>query len=110
MVRTKQSVSYKISIGKVPKIAACKAASNCSSSSSSGHKSESSPSTSKNKYSGGGNPVHPREIPVWQKEITCFFQVKNDELPLPSANGEDEDDDVVEVPPQEMMQAGSSKM
>lgn len=62
------------------------------------------------KYSGGGNPVHPREIPVWQKEITCFFQAKNGELPLPSANDEDEDDAVVEIPLQEMMQAGSSKM
>ncbi|XP_003248329.1 PCNA-associated factor [Acyrthosiphon pisum] len=107
MVRTKQSVSYKISIGKVPKIAACKAA---IASSSSGSSSSSSPSTSKNKYSsGGGNSVHPREIPFWQKEITCFFQVKKDEeLPQPSAN--DEDDDVVELPPPEMMQAGSSKM
>lgn len=108
MVRTKQSVSYKISIGKVPKIAACKAAS-----SSGGSSSSSSPSTSKNRYScGGGNPVHPREIPFWQKEITCFFQVKNDkepdELPRPSAN--DEDGDVVELPPPDMMQAGSSKM
>ncbi|XP_015374150.1 PREDICTED: PCNA-associated factor-like [Diuraphis noxia] len=103
-----------VSIGKVPKIAACKAAaaSSCSGSSSSGHKSASSPSTSKNKYSGGGNPVHPREIPVWQKEITCFFQAKNDELPLPrpSANDENEDDAVVEIPLQDMMQAGSSKM
>ncbi|XP_060857553.1 PCNA-associated factor-like [Metopolophium dirhodum] len=110
MVRTKQSVSYKISIGKVPKIAACKAA---MASSSGGSSSSSSPSTSKNRYSGGGgNPVHPREIPFWQKEITCFFQVKNDkeidELPRPSAN--DEDDDVVELPPPETMQAGSSKM
>ncbi|KAL5237295.1 hypothetical protein ACI65C_004705 [Semiaphis heraclei] len=110
MVRTKQSVSYKISIGKVPKIAACKAAAASSCSGSSGHKSAPSPSTSKNKYSGGGNPVHPREIPVWQKEITCFFQAKNGELPLPSANDEDEDDAVVEIPLQEMMQAGSSKM
>lgn len=24
----------------------------------------------------GGNPICPREIPAWQKEITCFFQVK----------------------------------
>jgi len=62
------------------------------------------------KYSGGGNPVHPREIPVWQKEITCFFQAKNDELPLPSANDENEGDAVVEIPLQETMQAGSSKM
>ncbi|KAL4103711.1 hypothetical protein QTP88_019055 [Uroleucon formosanum] len=94
------SVFGRFSVGKVPKIAACKAtmAGSCGGSSSSGHKSSSSPSTSKNKYSGGGNPVHPREIPVWQKEITCFFQVKN------------EDDDVIELPPQETMQAGSSKM
>ncbi|KAF0765230.1 PCNA-associated factor-like [Aphis craccivora] len=94
----------------MPKIAACKAAvaGGCSGSSSSGHKSSSSPSTSKNKYS-GGNPVHPREIPVWQKEITCFFQVKNDEQSqMPSANNEDEDDDVVELLPQETTQAGSS--
>lgn len=60
------------------------------------------------KYS-GGNPVHPREIPVWQKEITCFFQVKNDEQSqMPSANNEDENDDVVELLPQETTQAGSS--
>jgi len=60
------------------------------------------------KYS-GGNPVHPREIPVWQKEITCFFQVKNDEQSqIPSANNEDEDDDVIELLPQETTQAGSS--
>ncbi|XP_025208273.1 PCNA-associated factor-like [Melanaphis sacchari] len=106
MVRTKQSMSYKVSAGRIPKIAACKAAvaGGCSVSSSSGHKSSSSPSTSKNKYS-GGNPVHPREIPVWQKEITCFFQVKNDEQSrLLSAN--EEDDDVVELCSQETAQKG----
>jgi len=61
------------------------------------------------KYS-GGNPVHPREIPVWQKEITCFFQVKNDEQSQPSANDEDEDEDIVELRPQETMQTGSSEI
>lgn len=108
MVRTKQSMSYKISAGRTPKIAACKAAMASSSKGggSSGHKSSSSPSTSKNKYS-GGNPVHPREIPVWQKEITCFFQVKNDEQSQPPANDENEDDDVVELPSQKA--SGSSE-
>uniref|UniRef100_A0A2S2PHJ7 PCNA-associated factor n=1 Tax=Schizaphis graminum TaxID=13262 RepID=A0A2S2PHJ7_SCHGA len=116
MVRTKQSMSYKVSVGRIPKIAACKAsaAGGCSGSSSSGHKLPSSPSTSKNKYS-GGNPVHPREIPAWQKEITCFFQVKDDEQSqLPSANNveeeEEEDDDVVEIRPQETLQTGSSEI
>lgn len=42
------------------------------------------------KYS-GGNPVHPRETPVWQKEITCFFQLKNEVQR--SADEEDDNDD-----------------
>lgn len=43
---------------------------------------------STDKYS-GGNPIHPRETPVWQKEITCFFQLKNEV----QRSADDADDD-----------------
>lgn len=51
--------------------------------------------------------MYPRETPVWQKEITCFFQVQNDEISPQSTNNRD-DNDKESLPKQEIIQPGSS--
>jgi len=78
-----------MSMGGTPK--ACKASKNADGGSSSTSNGSPSCSSNKKKYS-GGNPIHPRETPSWQKTITCFFSQKdNDEgSPPPSTDGDDE--------------------
>ncbi|VVC30926.1 PCNA-associated factor [Cinara cedri] len=101
MVRTKNTALHTVSLGRSPKMqASCKAA--CRAASSLASSSSTSTPNKKRNYSGGGNPVHKRETPLWQKEITCFFPAKNDKQ---STTDEDY------VPPkQQMTQAGSSRI